>query len=570
MLTTKFSAQQWASAPSETEVKVQEVVRQIEEKQIDITSGYDNWRNIGFALADELGERGRAYYQRVSAFYPNHKEEEIDKQYTKCLEGKGSGITIGTFFHLASQFEITVSTGDFAKNPKVQNTNWKNGKMGKWEKEDDSFSSFPDEVYANLPPFLLEVVNNSISSNDRDIILLGAIVCLSACLSNVCGVYDERIIYPNLYLFVIADAGMGKGALTLCRELVAPINRELREITKYEEQEYKQAMIAHKGSKGEMPVEPPQRMLIIPANSSASSFLKILADNKGKGLLFETEGDTLSQTLNSDYGNYSDVLRKAFHHELLSLSRKTDRISYEVEKPRVSVVLAGTPEQVGRLIPDSENGLMSRFIFYNIPFVRNFRNVFQTSDVSKSKNVKFQTMGEIFLKMNKEFTRRGDFSFCIPSDLQPQFVDYFDKTNEDCCDEVNNGMQGVVRRMALIAFRLMMTLAAIREMSEKSSCCNQIVCQPCDYHTAMNIIQALVNHSIFIYQKLSRSSYKSESRKDKQNRFYDALPKSFTKSEYQEMSKAEKLPLSTTDKWIDEFIKSGKLNRISQGNYEKI
>ena len=55
------------------------------------------------------------------------------------------------------------------------------------------------------PIFLNEVVNNSISVDDRDTILIGAIVCLSVCFHNVCGVYDERIVYPNLYLFVVAE-----------------------------------------------------------------------------------------------------------------------------------------------------------------------------------------------------------------------------------------------------------------------------------------------------------------------------------------------------------------------------
>ena len=149
---------------------------------------------------------------------------------------------------------------------------------------------------------------------------------------------------------------MGKGALTLCRELVAPINRHLHELSKRLEQEYKEAMNAYiKGKKDSgrsMPADPPMRMLVIPANSSASSFLKILGDNDGIGLLFESEGDTLSQTLKSDYGNYSDVLRKAFHHELVSLSRRKDREYCEVANPRVSVALAGTPEQVRRLIPE--------------------------------------------------------------------------------------------------------------------------------------------------------------------------------------------------------------------------
>ena len=95
------------------------------------------------------------------------------------------------------------------------------------------------------------------------------------------------------------------------------------------EQEYKEAMNAYIKSKksdgAAMPKEPPMRMLIIPANSSASSLLKILGDNDGIGLLFESEGDTLSQTLKSDYGNYSDVLRKALRGQQSEGVRCTGR-----------------------------------------------------------------------------------------------------------------------------------------------------------------------------------------------------------------------------------------------------
>ena len=36
--------------------------------------------------------------------------------------------------------------------------------------------------------------------------------------------------------------------------------------------------------------------------------------------------------------------------------------------------------------------------------------------------------------------------------------------NEECCDEVDNKMQGVVRRMGLIAYRIMMVLTAVRHL----------------------------------------------------------------------------------------------------------
>lgn len=85
-----------------------------------------------------------------------------------------------------------------------------NGHLDKWIKEEGELPSFPEEVYNHLPSFLGEVIDNSISPDDRDVILLGTLACLSACFNNVCGVYDERIVFPNLYLFVVADTRCGE------------------------------------------------------------------------------------------------------------------------------------------------------------------------------------------------------------------------------------------------------------------------------------------------------------------------------------------------------------------------
>ena len=81
--------------------------------------------------------------------------------------------------------------------------------------------------------------------------------------------------------------------------------------------------------------------------------------------MFETEGDTLANVFASDYGNYSDGFRKAFHHEPISYTRRKDREFVDrLLRPRLSAVLSGTPRQISALLPDAENGLFSRFIFY--------------------------------------------------------------------------------------------------------------------------------------------------------------------------------------------------------------
>jgi len=243
-----FSAQDWENVPFENRVpelpkllpapnlvsenkeeEIERIICEIEQRAVDIAPEYKDWVELGFALIDGFGENGREYYHRISRFHPDYQREETDKQYTRCLQAKGQGVTIRSFFHLAGQAGIPLSPAEeqyLSILPNIQN-----GKTGKWIKSADELPAFSECVFEQLPPFLCEVVGNSISEDDRDTILIGAIVCLSVCFHNVCGVYDERIVYPNLYLFVVADAGMGKGALTLCRELVAPINRNLHELS---------------------------------------------------------------------------------------------------------------------------------------------------------------------------------------------------------------------------------------------------------------------------------------------------------------------------------------------------
>lgn len=70
-----------------------------------------------------------------------------------------------------------------------------------------------------------------------------------------------------------------------------------------------------KDASAEKPNKPPEKMLFIPANNSTTGVFQLLFDNEGRGLMFETEGDTLAQAFKTDYGNYSDGFRKAFHHE---------------------------------------------------------------------------------------------------------------------------------------------------------------------------------------------------------------------------------------------------------------
>ena len=591
---------------------VERIVSQIERQGIDIAPSYEEWVKLGFALADGLGENGREQFLRLSAIHAGCTREAADEQYSKCLHSKNSGITISTFFHMAKQAGISIFTPNgkmaiwqngnlkcnmeakkgagMSKSPNyhygnmgisegkavsnIQNAKYpycQNGKTDicdKWTQDENDLPLFPKEAYEHLPPFLDRVVKSAISPSDRDILLTGSLSVLSATLSKVCGVYDGRIVYPNLYLFVSADAGMGKGALTLCRELVSPINAELHAISKQ--------LMAECENSNERKV--PMRTLIIPANSSASAFINTLSDNDGVGLMFETEGDTLTQTLKSDYGNYSDTLRKAFHHEPVSLCRRKDREFIELDCPKLSVVLAGTPGQVRSLIQDSENGLLSRFMFFNVKFEKNIRNVFAVTDIQKSKTEVFRQLGEQYKELSGKIQREASaYEIGIPPLMHGHFMEHYNRLNNECCEAIGNRMQGVVRRNGLIAFRIMMILSIIRHMTDSyyhlmpEGLSLRLECSDEDYHTALIITETLLHHSAYMFRQLEKpaSSVLANGRNDRRELLYSMLPGSFTKQEYLSLVRLLGFSESTCNKWIDRYIAEDLLHHCGHSKYEK-
>lgn len=111
-----FQYQKWTNTPSKNFKsnnddfqRVENLVLQIEQNQKDITVNYDLWFRVGVALSDTFGENGRDFYHRISAFHPDYSRDACNEQYDKCINSKGSGVTLGTLFHIAKQEGISLS-----------------------------------------------------------------------------------------------------------------------------------------------------------------------------------------------------------------------------------------------------------------------------------------------------------------------------------------------------------------------------------------------------------------------------------------------------------------------------
>ena len=565
------------------------LVGAVEASGIDITPTYSDWLSIAFALVSELGEDGRSIFQRLSRFNPHYEYEETDRQYSHCLNDGSREITIASLFHIAHLHGVRWEQPRAPQKPSPKSSSshsqFEDGEDLRMSKS-VKIGTFSQTVREQLPDILKRVVADSVSDVDADLLILGSLTVFSACLPNVYGVYDRREVFSNLFLYVTARASAGKGRLSLCRHLVAPIHRELREQYRKSMEKYKQDQLQYvlNKKKGEAtePQEPPFLTLFIPANSTATVVYQTLSQNDGVGLLFETEGDTLANAFNSDLGNYSDGFRKAFHHETISYLRKKDREYVEITKPKFSAILSGTPQQVFNLIPSAENGLFSRFIFYVMPTEIVWHDMF-SADSDTTADDLFKEIGRDFCQFHKMLSAQY-IRFTLTTDQQRQFNAFFTQTQEEYAALFGDDIIASVRRLGLILFRFAMILTVLRQMDDGAfplPSGNEdghrpesiLVCADADFATALAMVKVLLQHSAAVFQTLPRHDfYKPRGHRntnDRRQAFFAALPDVFDRAAYLNAAASLSVSEKTAERYISDLCKAGLLEHPAIDNYKK-
>ncbi len=414
--------------------------------------------------------------------------------------------------------------------------------MPELEASNDEFADtplIPDEVYEQLPALLKNGAGVFADKRQRDVFLTGALSVVGGSMDKVSGVYHEETTYPNLYIFVIAPAASGKGALKYSKILGQALHSKL---------------LALGGN--------PVKVLFIPGNSSASAVLKHLKDSDGKGIMFESEADTLSGSIKQEWGNFSDTLRKAFHHEPVSSSRTTKDEFVEVEQPRLSIALSGTPNQVFGLIPSAEDGLFSRFIYYA------FQGEVEWKDARPSERVNFSQHFKTLSNKVVDFVQfliANPTEFDLTDEQWNEHTKIFDAKLKDLTQFVGEEMESVVKRMGNITYRIAMILTAINK-AETENATEKVACSDAHFKAALQIAMTYLDHSIVIYRKMPKT-VKADPTKRK---FYDALPSGeFTRGKAVGIAKGLGLAERTADKYLKEYVTGRLLSNDNYGKYKK-
>ena len=593
----------------------------IEGAGADIAPTYSEYLQLAFALAADCGEAGRVYFHRICRLSPKYRGADAEKLYSNALHTGRGDVHLGTVYWLAAQAGVdtdlcggepvqkNVNNVNDAKMHAMQSPSHTHARAYNTKKGNRGGEDMPEEPVGTdplvpLPVFdgygwpepLRSILPYGTTQPRRDVLLLGALTALGTCMGkNVICSYGGKYISPCLQTFIVAPAASGKGVLSFVRLLVAPVHDEMRRQANEQMEAYRKERLAYSAlgkERGNVPppVMPPNRMFFISGNNTGTGILENIMDSDGNGLIFEPEADTLSASIASDYGHWSDTLRKCFDHERLSYNRRTDHEYREVAKSYVGVLISGTPAQVAPLIPSAENGLFSRQLFYSMPAVRDWQNQFDTDEANLE--TVFAALGRQWKKPLEDLRKNCLYRLELTAAQRDEFNAVFDGLFRRAGWSNGGEMNSSVARLAVNVLRMQAVVAVLRVLEQGGPGAIGTLTRPAkdvpadnvkdvivtswslgisteDFRAVLAMAEPLVRHTQYIltFLPVTEVNRRSSANRDA---FFDGLGTEFTRAEM--LARAEELHINpnTVLSWLQRLVAQGLVEHGEKtGSYRK-
>ena len=89
------------------------LIQNILDQKVDLTSDYGDWINIGFSLAGKFAENGRTFFHALSSLNPEYNKNKTDEKYSHILRTKKDPtVAIDFIYNLAKKANIKVEAID--------------------------------------------------------------------------------------------------------------------------------------------------------------------------------------------------------------------------------------------------------------------------------------------------------------------------------------------------------------------------------------------------------------------------------------------------------------------------
>lgn len=420
----------------------------------------------------------------------------------------------------------------------------------------------PDELFDRLPDFLKRGLTHVRNKRERDILLLSMITNISGCLPGVRMNYGGMVYSADLYLVALAGSGRGKGVMQLAAILPAAIQEYYDELNRKDEREYRQKLLKWNLEErlaaqekrvpdlDQCPEMPVERILKVAPNISKSQLILALEAGGAVGLVMNaSELDMISSAMHQEYGKHDDVMRAASQHEEVSSYFKTDHRLVVVSDPHLALCASGTPAQLHKFISSLENGMYSRVAFY----VGQAHWEYKSANPGKARldmRAYFKGMGEELLRMFI-FLSGSPIEVVFTEEQWKEHTERFRTYLREVVAEDDDSPGAIVLRHGLMMSRIAMVLTALRKCEPQWNT-SEWKCSDEDFHTAMQIVDVLLEHSLLLSTSMDDTAGRIRPVKAffKLRPVLKKMPREFTYSELMAAANEAGLPTASVKRYL--------------------
>ncbi len=427
-----------------------------------------------------------------------------------------------------------------------------------------------EQVYDKLPATLSDVVRHMDSDQERDVVLTGALPVMAGALHNCRFKYGGMWNGLNIYTAVIAPAARGKGKMRHARKMGDPLNQQLHEESEQRLEQWKDRKESEEQDAGP---RPEWRRFFIAADSSAADMKEALAGSPS-GVIFETEFKTLSNVLEQDWGQFRDVLLKGFQNEPVEVGRKSLEKPRMIEHPAPSMAVSGTPGTFSEVIADTEDGLFSRFAFYQFEGEATWFDQFGDVEPSGLDHA-IENAGKRARSMYRELAKREEPLYLTFSDKAQSVLNKACKfvTEHWKRRDVRGELHSSLRRAAVRSNRIagIMRLLRYHEKGRSLHAPKSIEVEIRDLEIGLRLAFTYLTHALQIAEEFGVKDEREDLNRQ-QIQFLQTLPDGqFETSKAKDIAEELGIAPRTGRRWVKKWAKeTGLIEDVSHGTWEKV
>lgn len=414
--------------------------------------------------------------------------------------------------------------------------------------------------YKVLPKLLQKVVNIGKGEIEKEVVLVSAITFLSSIAPSVSFNYGSQKYFLNLYLFVVARAGSGKGIVGVVKNILNKVDDHLRtkcdlEWSLYEKQKASPFILTLS--------EPKCGGLFSSEDQTRAALIDSLEESTDYNMIFSSEA--ISASTKGEMFDTRDILLKASEHERVSEKRKGKRERI-FDEPKLSLLLTGTESSVQTQASGKEDGMFSRFMWYSfgggVPKWKSQHNI----DTDQLNSLIEEVSDEV-LDMHL-YIIKHPFKFKLSLEQQSKFDALFTGLTDELDLKKDNHYESFINRLAHKFYRIAGVITMCSRFEHKRTT-DEEVCSDEVFNFVYELVHILNKKAKVVFHSL-KGIYATIPI-DTVDRVLDLIPmgKVLKRDKIEELLEPLGIVPRSITNHLNSLVKSGKITKLKKGVYKR-